>query len=146
MSEIKIFISDCTPGLCCSAWLWLTVLSYLLVNTLWLGLHDVGTSFWLVGRLEEVEAQLHWYLLGYGQDSKWEEDNFHKLEFSPRHIGPTFLQYRISFDVGMGRIQKLWCGYWPSPNHTLPSCLRFCLGKQCIQNKNQRYLGCNVKG
>ena len=28
---------------------------------------------------------------------------------------PTSLHYRISSDMGMGRIQKLWCGYRPFP-------------------------------
>ena len=56
----------------------------------------------------------------------------HRTVFSPahlRHVGPTSLQYRLSFDVGMGRIQRLWCGYRLHPNHALPSCLEICLGR-----------------
>ena len=54
--------------------------------------------------------------------------------FSPaymyfRHVGPTSLQFRLSFDVGMGRIQRFWCGYTLHPNHALPSSFEICLGR-----------------
>ena len=52
--------------------------------------------------------------------------------FSPayiRHVRPTSLHYRISFDVGIGRIHKLWCGHGLCSNHALLLCLEFCLGR-----------------
>ena len=48
--------------------------------------------------------------------------------FSPacmRHIGPTNLQYRLFFDVGMGALMWLVA----PPRFALPSCLKVCLGR-----------------
>ena len=41
------------------------------------------------------------------------------------HFGPPSLQYRLFFNVGMGRVQMLWCGHRFCPNHALLSCLKF---------------------
>ena len=52
--------------------------------------------------------------------------------FSPaylRHVGPTSLQYRVSFDVGIGIIHKFCCGHRLHPHYALSPCLEFCLGR-----------------
>ena len=49
-----------------------------------------------------------------------------------RHVGPTSLQYRYFFDVGIGRLQKIWCGYRSCPNRPLLSYLEFCLGPDYV--------------
>ena len=46
-----------------------------------------------------------------------------------RFVGPTSLQYRVSFDVGIGIIHVLWCGHGLHPNYALLSCREFSLGR-----------------
>ena len=46
-----------------------------------------------------------------------------------RHVGPTNLQFRIPFDVGIVLIHKLWCGHSLHPSYALLSCLNFFLGR-----------------
>ena len=52
----------------------------------------------------------------------------------PKACRPTSLHYRVSFDVGIVIIHKICCGHRLHPNHALPSCLAFCLGRTLNSN------------
>ena len=76
----------------------------------------------LVGALASIP------LIAFG---KWKFMHAHAV-FSPayiRHVGPTSLQFRIPFDVGIMHIHKLWCGHSLHPSYALLSYLKFCLGR-----------------
>ena len=40
----------------------------------------------------------------------------------PRHVGPTSLQYKVSFGVGIGIIHLLWYGHGLHPSYVLLAC------------------------
>ena len=46
-----------------------------------------------------------------------------------RHVGPTCLQYRVSFDMRVEIINVLCCGHRLHPNYVNLSCLEFSLGR-----------------
>ena len=52
----------------------------------------------------------------------------------PRHVGPTSLQHRITFDMGMGITQKLYCGYRLHPHQPFFYALSYMWGEYCTAN------------